>query len=272
MSALGKRFKLTFEITISKLLPAGFGWQAAATVGSNLGLASTSGSFAVLTGVGDGLGVGFGHLIYKISQRAIVRSINKNRPIESKLPEPALPDELQTAILLGSAAFCSGTVWQPVVNAFGSLNFPFDTTFAGTGIICAGVFFIGLRAGRLIYGQTGILPAVATNSYQNLKSDAWLSVAIGGGSACFVGTDYNLLGNPLKDYFGIQPTDSALLGCARAGASTAFGYFALQSVQNVILSRGKNYLDPDAFAERRKKLKAKEDETAEKPKLVSLEH
>jgi len=58
-----------------------------------------------------------------------------------------------------------------------------------------------------------------------------------------------MLGNPLKDVFGIAPADTALVGCGRAGASTAFGYFAMQTAQNLALPTGKNYLDINAFAE-----------------------
>jgi len=242
-----RRLKLTLEITVSKLLPAGAGWQAMGTLASSIGVSSSSASFALLTGIGDGLGVALGHMVYKTCQRAIVRSANKKRPQE-QLEEPSLSAELQTGIYLGSAAFCSGAVWQPVVNIL-TEYFPNDfySTMSGTGMICAGVFFAGLRGGRTLYGSSGLLPAIAPNSVQNLKSDACLSIAIGGGSAMFVGTDYNMIGNPFKDLLGITPTDTALMGCIRAGTSTAVGFFALQTGQNLTLPIGLNYLDVNAF-------------------------
>jgi len=269
-----QRFQLTLEITISKLLPAGVGWQAMAGAASNLGLSSTSGSFALLTGIGDGIGVGIGHLAYKTCQRAVVRSLNKRRAPESKLPEPSLPNELQTGLYLGSAAFCSGSVWQPTVNFLTDIVPTFSSITAGTGVVCAGVFFLGLRGGRWLYGSTGILPAVEPTSKQNLKSDVFLSVSIGGGSACFVGTDYTLLGNPLKGLIGIRPDDSVLLGCSRAGLSTAVGYFALQTGQNLVLPAGKNYLDSNAFAEpeveTRKEEHTENKEIQKAPEVVAI--
>jgi len=252
MAALARRFKLTFEITVSKLLPAGAAWQAMAGVASNYGFASSSASFAVLTGIGDGLGVGAGHLVFKMGQRAVIRSLNKKRSAESKLEEPSLMSESQSALYLGSAAFCSGTVWQPVVNLL-TEAFPgsFSATMTGTGIVCATVFFAGLRGGRVLYGSTGLCPSIAPNSRQNLKTDALLSLSVGGGSGCFVGTDFNLLGNPFRDVLGISSTDTVLMGCGRAGASTALGYLATQTVQNVVLPNGKNYLDVNAFEEQK---------------------
>jgi len=123
-------------------------------------------------------------------------------------------------------------------------------------------FFAGLRAGRVLYGTTGILPTVAPRSQQNLKSDALLSVSIGGGSACFVGTDVAMLGNPFRDIFGVLPTDSVLMGCGRAGASTSFGFLALQMGQNLTQPAGKNFLDVNAFAEEELK-ETSEDELKE---------
>jgi len=248
--AVVRRFKMTFEITVSKLLPAGVGWQAMGTLASGLGVSSSSASFALLTGIGDGFGVGFGHMVYKSCQRAYIRATNKRRSPQEQLKEPSLSSELETGIYLGSAAFCSGTIWQPVVNIL-SETFPnnFYITLSSTGAVCAAAFFAGLRGGRFLYGSSGLLPVIAPNSKENLKSDALLSVSIGGGSACFVGTDYSMIGNPLKDLLGIAPTDTPLLGCLKAGTSTAAGYLTLQTGQNLALPIGKNYLDVHAFKE-----------------------
>jgi len=265
-----RRFKLTLEITVSKLLPAGVGWQAMGTLASSLGVSSSSASFALLTGIGDGFGVALGHMIYKTCQRAIVRSTNKKRSPQEQLEEPSLSAELQTGIYLGSAAFCSGTVWQPVVNILTEI-FPNDfySTMSGTGMICAGVFFAGLRSGRILYGSSGLLPAIAPNSVQNLKSDAFLSVSIGGGSAAFVGTDYNMIGNPFRSLLGITPTDTALMGCIRAGASTALGFLTLQTGQNLALPIGLNYLDVSAFETPKVTITEEEKETSSETDISS---
>ena len=40
--------------------------------------------------------------------------------------------EAQTGFLLATAAFCSGTGWQPIVNTLQGMNLPFASVFAGT--------------------------------------------------------------------------------------------------------------------------------------------
>ena len=51
------RFKTTLEVTISKIFPAGFGWQASSIVAGNMGLEATDLAFAATTGLGDACGV-----------------------------------------------------------------------------------------------------------------------------------------------------------------------------------------------------------------------
>ena len=64
MSALSNRFILTGEVAISKIFPAGFGWQLFATQASLMGLQGSDVSFALMTGAGDFVGVLLGHNIY----------------------------------------------------------------------------------------------------------------------------------------------------------------------------------------------------------------
>jgi hypothetical protein len=238
-----RRFKVTAEITVSKLFPGGFGWQAMGVWGGQLGLASTSWQFAALTGLGDALGVGLGHLAYKAAQSAVARARNSGAADGSKWAVPDLAAESQTALWLASAAMCSGTIWQPAVNALMAVSPNFVPVAVGTGAICGAAFYTGLRLGRSFYGGALGLKAIAPPSYTNLKADAWLSMAVGGASACFVSTDFGLAGNGIKDVFGVRPDDSAFIGMVRAGGSTAAGFAALQTLQN-ILPENKNWLDP----------------------------
>ena len=48
-----KRFKVTAEVTISKIFPAGFGWQCGSLIAANYSIPATDISFALLTGLGD---------------------------------------------------------------------------------------------------------------------------------------------------------------------------------------------------------------------------
>ena len=102
--------------------------------------------------------------------------------------------------MLHHACIFSGGGWQPLVEFLhGTAGLGFNGTAAGTVVGCGTLFFMGLRFGRLAWGKSGILPAVADNSYSNLKADAGLSVAIGGATGAFVGTDCS---------FGTGATDS----------------------------------------------------------------
>ena len=58
-------------------------------------------SFFLSTGIGDGIGVCAGHTLYMAGKKAVTGNA-----------EISLGKELQVGIMLGSAAVCSGSVWQ----------------------------------------------------------------------------------------------------------------------------------------------------------------
>ena len=118
---LMSRFIVTAEVTVSKIFPAGFGWQSSSIIAeNNFGYAPDTMSFAMTTGVGDGIGVLGGHVAYYAAKKAIVDS------------SIDMTKELHTGILLASAAFCSGTAWQPLVNALQGAGLSFNEVFFGT--------------------------------------------------------------------------------------------------------------------------------------------
>jgi len=56
-SSLVDRFVTTAEVTVSKIFPAGFGWQTSSIIAeNNFGFAADTLNFALTTGVGDGVG------------------------------------------------------------------------------------------------------------------------------------------------------------------------------------------------------------------------
>jgi hypothetical protein len=144
--------------------------------------------------------------------------------------------------LLGTAAFCSGTAWQPLVNALQGANMPFASVMAGTWLGCATAFYVGLRAGRTILSP---LEHIEEPTYENSKNDVSLSLAVGGATGFFVGTDAAYLPdqNFLIDVVGIKDGTPDLVGCAIAGSSTAMGFAATQSVFNVAFPQGKCWND-----------------------------
>ena len=67
----------------------------------NAGMEATDMSFFLSTGIGDGIGVCMGHTAYC----AVKKAVTGSEDIE-------LGKELQVGIMLGSAAVCSGGIWQ----------------------------------------------------------------------------------------------------------------------------------------------------------------
>jgi hypothetical protein len=224
-STLMDRFQVTAEVTVSKIFPAGFGWQTAGTIAASANQAPDSLNFALCTGLGDALGVLIGHVAFYATKKALLRdqAINMTR-------------ELHTGILLGSAAFCSGTAWQPLVNVLQGADLPFTQVFLGTWAGCGLAFYGGLRVTRTLL--SGKLQYVHEPTYENSKTDASLSVAIGGATGFFVGTDTAYLPdqNFLIHLVGIQEGTSDMV------AST-LGFVSAQTTMNLIYPRGKCWND-----------------------------
>ena len=108
--------------------------------------------------------------------------------------------------------------------------------------VCGTAFFGGLRLFRVLYSP--ILEGVEESNYENPKNDFALSVSIGAATACFVGTDVSYgADNWLRPVVGIEDSFSVPLGMCLAGSSTALGFFGLQTVQNVVVPEGKNWID-----------------------------
>lgn len=85
-----------------------------------------------------------------------------------------------------AGTFFSGTAWQPTVNVLCSISenyFPAVAT--GTMAACSGASYAGLRFARALWGETLDLP-LAKRKYDNLNSDASLSVAIGGATGMII--------------------------------------------------------------------------------------
>lgn len=232
VSNLSNRVMSTFEVMVSKIFPAGFGWQAGSTIATQFNYTPEQLQLFLCTGVGDALGVMLGHLAYCALKKSLL-------PNDTSI---SMKNEVHTALLLGSAAFCSGTVWQPTVNFLhNTAHLSFNETLVGTGTVCTLAFFIGLRMGRMLYSR--VFSDIEASNYANLKADIGLSVAIGGAGACFVGTDVSFADNWLRPLVGVEATAHPLSGCVLAGSSTAMGFVALQMTQNITVPSGKAWLD-----------------------------
>jgi hypothetical protein len=229
--SIADRFVSTAEVTVSKIFPAGFGWQSASIVADGAGFEADTLNFALTTGAGDFVGVLTGHTAYYAAKKAITGSEDINMKAEA-----------QTGFLLATAAFCSGTGWQPIVNTLQGMNLSFASVFAGTWVGCGTLFYLGLRGGRTIFSS---MEHIEEPTYENSKNDASLSVAIGGATGFFVGTDAAYLPdqNFLINVVGIADGTPDLTGCAIAGSSTALGFATCQSAFNVAFPAGKCWND-----------------------------
>jgi len=224
------RHVVTAEVIVSKIFPAGFGWQASSIFAGQQGFEADTLSFALTTGVGDFLGVFIGHTTYSLLKAAVVGS-------------PSIKGDMVAGLWLASAAFCSGTAWQPTVNLLhDAAHLSFVPTMVGCGAVTGMAFFGGLRLGRIVYKPLG-LPG---QDYESLIGDAKLSISIGAATGCFVGTDISFAAgdNFLQPLFGVTDSMSDLQGCVTAGASTAFGFGILQTAQNIVQPKGVNWIDP----------------------------
>jgi hypothetical protein len=232
-SGLVNRFTITGEVIVSKIFPAGFGWQSSSILAENyLEYAPDTAAFALTTGMGDAVGVMLGHCGYY----AIKKAVTGNEKILMKR-------EIDTGLLLSSAAFCSGSLWQPLVDVLQGANLPFSTVFCGTWLGCGTAFYAGLRIGRTVLPS--LLEYVEEPTYENSKTDASLSIAIGGATGFFVGTDaaYLPAENFLIDIVGIIDSTPDLMGCAIAGSSTALGFGVAQTGLNMVYPAKKCWND-----------------------------
>lgn len=222
------RFVYTGEVILSKIFPAGFGWQTASCISEGMGHQATDLSFFFMTGAGDFAGVLAGHSLYYLAKSAVD-------------PTVKMGEQVQVGTWLASAAFMSGFCWQPIVNTLhDSAGMGFETTLAGTGVGCGLAFYAGLRLFRSVYSFFPALPAADSS---NNVADAQLSAAIGGATACFVGTDLSFgASNWLAGIVGIGDV-STLTGAAIAGTSTALGFAIIQTFENLTIPAKKCWTD-----------------------------
>lgn len=212
------------EIAVSKIFPAGFCWQLFSSIAENQGLHSSSLGFYALTGLGDAIGVGAGHLFYHSLKRPTVRFANSRVGTDWK--EPDFDKDIKISAWLSCAAFASGGLWQPTVNVLSMVSS--DALLMGpiTGIACGSIFLGGLRSGRRVFD---LQP-----NYQNAKDDAVLSCKVAGGTGLFVTTVTGLQNNVFEGLLGITENMPPLDACMTAGSSTLMGFLAVAGLTNAV--------------------------------------
>jgi hypothetical protein len=94
-SLLGRRFFTTAEVAVSKIFPAGFGWQGGALVAGMMGYGATDVPLFLMAGLGDAVGVGVGHFGYMALKNALGYKQD-------------LTAQAHTSVLLSTACIFSG--------------------------------------------------------------------------------------------------------------------------------------------------------------------
>jgi hypothetical protein len=226
------RMSSSAEVAVSKIFPAGAGWQTASLIAGNVGFASNSLAFFLTVGLGDLLGVFIGHTLFQLLKKKATGDASMK-----------MTPQVQVATLLGGAAFFSGSMWQVALNAMLKLGLDFNGAFVGVGIACTWAFFAGLRVWRRLLSPN--MAAVERKNYPNLKADVQLSIAIGAATAFFVGTDVSFgATNWLASIVGITAQMSDVVGVCVAGLSTSLGFMAAQLAMAVALPANKCWIDP----------------------------
>ena len=83
-----------------------------------------------------------------------------------------------------------------------------------------------------------MLDGLPAGDSTNLVYDAQLSLAIGGATGAFVGTDVSYGdANWLRPLIGVEDGMGNIHGCVLAGTSTALGFTAVQIAENIVRSR-----------------------------------
>ena len=72
--SFSERMSTSAEVTLSKIFPAGAGWQLASAVADGCGYGATSLKFFACVGLGDAGGVFLGHLAYQAAKKVVGRA------------------------------------------------------------------------------------------------------------------------------------------------------------------------------------------------------
>ena len=211
------RYLKTSEVVVSKLFPAGCGWQAASIVAENLNYLPSTMPFFLTVGLGEGLAVGVGHLTYYTIKKKLI-----NNQINMK-------NELGSALQLGTAATMSGTIWQPTVKVLSN----YDFIFASSGTYYLWINFI------LVLD----FPDLYTVIYSQMEIKEMIYYICFCSWCCWyvVATDVSLANNFMMPYLGITDSMSDLHGIGLAGLSTASGFVFVKNFQNIFMK--KNWID-----------------------------
>ena len=125
-----------------------------------------------------------------------------------------------------------------------------DAGLAEVGAVCAALEALYLAGG---YFSVGEMPFVELRAVVRLLGGG-APGADGGDASAGVDGDAALRGklvaylggegNFLRPLVGVEDFDSDILGVVKAGTSTALGFVAFQSIQNLTFKNGAAWLDP----------------------------
>ena len=182
----------------------------------------TTAAFAVLTGIGDAMGVFLGHAILTA--------------IEAKFMSKAfcgLDRFLRIAGALSTGCILSGGAWQGLTDLCAVHHWPFTAAMLFVGACCGSFFFVGFTAGRAIFSIE-----------RATQKDFTLSLSCGLASGFFVGTDARYPNNWLQIIVGERNGHDAL-DIFKAGLSTFLGFSVSQIFLSAFVPKGRLWTDDD---------------------------
>jgi len=228
-AVFGSRMVATVFSMSSKLYWGGFLW---AFFGVACGAGDHTTEFYLMTGLGDCCGVLVGNAFYSAARR--IKALDHTEKTFALFIE-----DMEGGLLLASAAFCSGTIWQMAVNI--SISSPFLVCCTVTMALCSAGFFVGCCVFRYLYSACG-LRLLASKGGSTVFKDFQIAVSVGGGSFGFVFT-VETTGNFLRGLFGYNSETPIFLASAKAGLSVGLGFLIVQMIQNLLVPEGEAWTD-----------------------------
>eukprot|EP00041_Stephanoeca_diplocostata_P027597 m.762100 g.762100 ORF g.762100 m.762100 type:complete len:322 (+) comp23208_c1_seq24:294-1259(+) len=228
-----QRAGISLLVSCTKMFPCGFFWQL-------MGFAVSGGpsrllEFSLATGAGDAFGVFIGNLFLSLLLRYRELSASKH-PISDKWGKGGFGCAFFTPVLkecavLAAGAFCSGSIWQPMLQAVSATVKSFTLGALCVGLACGTAFFAGITIAEYI------MQGKASSKIEVIRN-VTLSIVVWGGAAFFVGTDVAYKGNWLAPIVGERGGETKGYESVKAGWSTALGYLVFQLLLMLLVPMG----------------------------------
>lgn len=222
-SELRKQCQIFMEMMPKFTLSGGL-WQLGANIATSLGFNVKQPTYWMMTGLGDGIGVGTGNAITHMIKLCFDQ---EEQALWRKSPSDYIKKVLVESYgLYGIPSLLSGSLWQPMVNAvLDATETNFKQQLCGgaiIGIACGSVFFVSLVAMRILlsrFKDNHDEHFIEKYNKRVLIDDLLISIwNVTGAAAAFTMTSFN--SSPFLT------TGKSYIDCGKAAFATLGGYIA----------------------------------------------